>query len=238
MLTLLSITVAAGLTLTLQLGWHIGLDGIRGPSALGAPPPVPTGEGGYAFTRTQPLDHDRPVTYSPCRAIHVVINDAQAPGGSTGVVEEALARVSELTGLRFTVDGTTDESPGTRARHAEQPVLIAWTTPSEVADLEGDVAGLGGSTSVASSSLTPIERYASGQVSLDAPQLAEVIERPEGRNQVRAIVMHELGHLVGLDHVNDPAQLMFAKNSGATDFGDGDKRGLALLGQGSCRDLG
>jgi len=47
--------------------------------------------------------------------------------------------------------------------------------------------------------------------------------------------MHELGHVVGLAHVHDPAQIMFNDNIGQTDLGDGDRRGLAALGAGPCR---
>ena len=38
--------------------------------------------------------------------------------------------------------------------------------------------------------------------------------------------MHELGHVVGLGHVDDPCELMNADNKGRTSFGSGDLRGL------------
>ncbi len=46
--------------------------------------------------------------------------------------------------------------------------------------------------------------------------------------------MHELGHVVGLNHVHDRRELMNGANLGRTVFGPGDRRGLALLGQGPC----
>ena len=49
--------------------------------------------------------------------------------------------------------------------------------------------------------------YVTGQVVLDGPQIDDLLDRPGGLAQARAIVMHELAHLVGLDHVNDPSQL-------------------------------
>ncbi|MET3351312.1 UNVERIFIED_ORG: putative Zn-dependent protease [Arthrobacter sp. UYEF1] len=54
-----------------------------------------------------------------------------------------------------------------------------------------------------------------------------------GLDHIRAILMQELGHVLGLDHVDDPTQLMYG-NSGQFDFGDGDRAGLALLGTGEC----
>ena len=51
---------------------------------------------------------------------------------------------------------------------------------------------------------------------------------------MRAIIMHELAHVVGFDHVADSKQLMHAENSGITEFADGDRAGLTLLGSGTC----
>jgi len=42
-----------------------------------------------------------------------------------------------------------------------------------------------------------------------------------------------LGHLVGLDHVDDPTQLMHVV-SPVFDLGPGDRAGLARLGAGPC----
>jgi len=55
------------------------------------------------------------------------------------------------------------------------------------------------------------------------------------RAEVRAILMHELGHLVGLDHTSDATQLMFSEAQfNVQDYRDGDRRGLALLGAQRC----
>ena len=95
---------------------------------------------------------------------------------------------------------------------------------------EPGVVGEGGSTA------TEIDGHLvnlTGQVSLDGPALAEDVERghPEA---VQAVIMHELGHLVGLDHVDDPTELMAPVNTGQYRFGPGDRQGLADLGSGPC----
>jgi len=112
-------------------------------------------------------------------------------------------------------------------------VLVAWTDPDEVPRLDGDTAGFAGSASL---SAGPDAVYISGSVSLDGPAFAEMATRPDGAAHMKAIILHELGHLVGLDHVKDESQLMYPENTGQVDYGDGDRAGLARLGAGPCVD--
>ena len=50
-----------------------------------------------------------------------------------------------------------------------------------------------------------------------------------------AVVLHELGHVVGLDHVSDPSQLMTpVGRPDLLGYAAGDRTGLALLGGGEC----
>jgi predicted Zn-dependent protease len=76
--------------------------------------------------------------------------------------------------------------------------------------------------------------YITGQVVLDGPDLARAVAADE-QAVVRGIIAHELGHLVGLDHVDAPDQLMYPETDGTvTEFQAGDVRGLARLGAGAC----
>lgn len=217
-------------------GVTLTLDGFRVARALGAPPEVATGIGTYEFLQLQPQDPKRPVAYDPCRSIEYQVNDALAPPGSRPLVENAVAEINHATGLRFEYVGTTERPPyvePTSFRALREPVLIAWTTPGMVPELEGRTAGLGGSVPRRHELSGDLE-YVTGTVALDAPDLEDVLTRPEGAAQVRAIVVHELGHLVGLDHVRDTNELMHDDNAGRLDLGPGDLEGLALLGSGPC----
>ena len=51
-------------------------------------------------------------------------------------------------------------------------------------------------------------------------------------------ILHELGHIMGLDHVSSKAELMEPSGGYVTDFGPGDLAGLELLGrdQGCLRE--
>jgi predicted Zn-dependent protease len=46
--------------------------------------------------------------------------------------------------------------------------------------------------------------------------------------------MHELGHVVGLNHAADPRELMFPSATYVIDWGPGDLQGLAAAGAGPC----
>ncbi|UDY37937.1 hypothetical protein [Dermatobacter hominis] len=208
---------------------------------LGAPPPAPQATGPYEFIATH--DDDSPVTWDPCRPIHYVVNPAGQPEGGQELIEAAIAKASAATGLQFVADGTTDETwekqrdPYLPDRYGERwaPVLISWSTEQETPPLGGYVAGLGGPASVGLSEddVTNV----SGDIVLDATDISAVLEGPGGAAAAQGIIQHEVGHLVGLDHVADPAQLMNTEGSptSATDWGAGDLRGLHELGSGTCR---
>ena len=206
-----------------------------GPQRLHPAVQVDSEGGHYAFSDTF---RGEPVTYSPCTPIRILVNDARMPRRAHGLVEDAVDRVVAATGLDLRVAGRTDATPGAMRslRFAgpevrPAPVLLAWTTPRHERALAGDATGIGRSVASAGSGRP---RFVTGAVALDAPALAGFLTLPGGRALVRAVVMRELAHLVGLDDVRDPAELMNRDNLGLVDFGPGDREGLALLGRGAC----
>ena len=228
---------ALAVVLQVEYGIRITASGLEGPARL-RPEVVSNTTGAFAYAAMEGGD---PVTYSPCGSIPLVVNSEQMPSGAGGLVEDAVGRVASLTGLDVYVEGGTNEqaSPGRRApRHDRYgnrwaPVLLAWSNPSQEPALVGDVAGVGGSTTSATTA-SGRPRYVTGAIALDSPTLARMLGLPHGRALVRAVIMHELGHVVGLAHVDDPSELMNRDNIGVTDFGPGDREGLANIGAGPC----
>ncbi len=197
----------------------------------------------FEFLRTQPTSNE-PVAFDPCRPIHYVVRPDGAPGGALELVPQALAEVSAATGLQFIDDGGTDESPSAARpnylpdRYGDRwaPVLIAWSTPAEFAELSGPVIGLAGSEPVTCRRRGSCA-LVSGQVVLDADQLGDLLDINGGRAVAVATITHELGHLVGLAHVSDQQQLMYpSARPLVANFGRGDLTGLAALGLGRCFD--
>lgn len=215
--------------LTGSFGGDRPADARAEPLAL---PPTLHSSGPHTFVQT--VD-GQPVRYDPCTPIHVVVNRRTAVEGADEMLSQALDSVEAATGLQFVLDGYTDEAPSTKrgsSPGARGPVLLAWSDPDEFEELEGSVAGIGGSTSVRGG-----KWFDTGAVTLDGPQLAQVLGGRGGWASVRAVLLHELGHLVGLDHVNAGGELMQPQGQpDITDWGPGDREGLAALGGGACRD--
>jgi hypothetical protein len=142
--------------------------------------------------------------------------------------------------LQFVYDGQTSETPdnsraafqpATYGKKRWAPVLIAWSDEHAYPELAGYILGVGGGQAVYPPNAPAV--YVSGQVVLDGADMSTTA-MPD-RGAVRAVVLHELGHLVGLGHVADRSQLMFSEAEFTVrDFGPGDLRGLAIVGDGPC----
>lgn len=196
----------------------------------------PSHASSHAFLDVDPVT-GAPIGYDPCQlVIPYVVRPDGAPAGTEGVVAEAADEVGRATGFVFRDDGGTDHGPvyepyatdlvGTRT------VVVTWSTDAESADLEGDVAGW--AISHVRPALPGRAAYrADGVIALDAAWAATVIDQPGGRAAVRRVVLHELGHVLGLDHVDDPTQVMHP-GSPARALGSGDLAGLAALGTSRC----
>jgi hypothetical protein len=209
------------------------------PDPLGTPLPAPATGGVHEFVALQ-ADGVTPVSYDPCRPVHYVIRPDNAPEGGEEIVRDAVARISAITGLQFVYDGPTDEVPAdARALYQPErygdrwaPVLVSWQTEAENPAFGTDTVGEAGSAAVTITGAPKV--YVSGMVDLDAEAFAGFVAEPDGVRVARAIVLHELGHLVGLAHVPDPGQLMYPETRDAVDFGAGDLTGLTRLGAGEC----
>ncbi len=211
------------------------------PWPRGVPTPVDWDGSPYAFQDTQrrPDGLDVPVTFSPCRPVHYVVNTSGAPVGFVDDVAGVMRELTAATGFVFVDDGTTTESGGAdRAlyqpdRYGERwaPLLIQFSDEDHFARLEGDVAGVGANRVVDDGD--GLRVVVTGTVWLDT----DLLERqPVGAEPVHvAVLRHELAHVLGLDHVDDATQLMNPTQMGdVTTFQSGDLYGLSLLNRGVC----
>lgn len=238
--TLLTLAVTAALLAAIvalhpadQLATVRRAIGLGAERQLPAPSVVRAG-GTYAYAMTQPGTSD-PVGWDPCEKIRYRVNPARQPQGGGVLIEEAIRRASAATGLAFEDEGETEDRPfpgGVKLFGRPDPVVIGWGDVAEYPELAGRVAGVGGA--VAERDSAEHLRFVSGSVVLDVEAFtaANVAQQPR---VMEAIVLHEVAHVIGLGHVDEPMELMYEDNTGQVELGPGDREGLARLGSLPCR---
>ena len=158
----------------------------------------------YAYTKTL---GGKALTWSKGASIKYQISQGATPQ-DIKVVAEVTEKLSQLTGYHFIYSGLSKttaqtDSPFTWS-NGSQNLLISFASP-EVSDLLGGMAA--GSTVVTPTNLDKAHLDA-GAIAFNqnifnglTPGLAA------GRSQGN-LVFHEFGHLIGLDHVTNPSEIM------------------------------
>jgi hypothetical protein len=249
------VLVVAALALTLGAATAVGAVVLvgrtpDGPPAAGAlasqEEEADTHDDGYAVW-ARDADGD-PVRWDPCRPIHLVVSGVGAPDAYPEAalladVEDAAARLGEVTGLELVVEGTTDAVPDAARSTVDgdgqgdrrwAPVLIGWRSAGSgglpLRDVDRAIAvpiAVGPSDA---------RTYVTAQVALNPARDDLQPGMDDRATSWGATVLHELAHVLGLDHVDDPGELMHVyPGSGAVAFGPGDLAGLRAVGaDGGC----
>ncbi|HUR17375.1 MAG TPA: matrixin family metalloprotease [Acidimicrobiales bacterium] len=203
------------------------------PAPAAAPAPVPAaasaaiapggGDGG-AFGFLFP-NGANPGRWNPCVAVHYSVNASKAPAGGEADLQEAIRRLGGATGINFVYDGPTAAVPNNGDSSAA--TVIAWAAPGESNMLTGSAAGIGGASGIQTGGYI---RLTKGFVVIDSTRA--VAPGFGGGVTQGALLMHELGHMVGLNHSADQAQIMYPTVTERTpsDWGAGDRNGLTQVG--------
>lgn len=178
----------------------------------------------------------RPVRWNPCAAIHYRFNRVGAPAGGLSAVRSAIARIGQVTGTHWVEDGASGSIPGTswlpRTLGPTQPILIGWTDGAHSDLLRGKPSEVLGVTRTAwfgrTSATSTVVAIRGAVIALDRTDHLPAT----GSMSWRSVALHELGHVMGLDHAGSSSQLMYpVLRRTLSDLQSGDLRGLAAVGR-------
>ena len=178
-----------------------------------------------------------PVRWNPCQAIHWRANVARGPVGGLDVLKAAVARIAVQTGTSWVYDGPTATVPSTRylptvPTNTNKPVLLGWTDGAASDLLRGKPAQVLGMTRTVWFGVDDGMGHRAAATRAAVVALDRTDRLPlRGTQSWSATVLHELGHVMGLDHPADPHQLMAAVLPNVTGYQSGDTTGLTRVGR-------
>ncbi len=175
------------------------------------------------------------VQFNPCAPVRWRLNASYAPEGVEPEVQFAMDQLAKATGIKFKYVGRTNAIPGSKRRWPKNTnLVVAWASPEQTSwNLTGDTIGRGGQLK------TRLARTAKGkrayQITRSGLVLDNTFAAPPGTigpNARASIIVHELGHVVGLGHADEQAQQMYpsAINAYNSIYQAGDLKGLRKVG--------
>lgn len=152
-----------------------------------------------------------PVAWSHAGPIPFVVRRTAGPPDGLELVLQALQRISNASGYRFTFQGLTETLPTAASAAGRTDLWIGWAFDDELPNLRdpsGDsstILGVGGPTITAGPGARPAITGASAALRADQNTSAGFGPGVSMGN----VLLHELGHALGLEHTTTDGTLMF-----------------------------
>ena len=216
------------------------------PSAENSMAPVPAN--GYKVLSYLVDASGSTSRWNSCKTIEVVLNTKHAPIEAETLTKIAIKNVEQATGLNFEIVGNTAErysnnrepyQPGKYPSKDKSwaPVLLDWEPADEfqksLDQQSKDAVGLAFPQLMQTQNSSII---VTGAAQFDATWFKKTIADGNVTGPT-SVIMHELGHIMGLDHVTDKKEIMNPVENGFTAWGPRDRAGLEFMGSGPCQEI-
>ncbi|MCZ3387474.1 MAG: matrixin family metalloprotease [Actinomycetia bacterium] len=205
---------------------------------------------------TDPDGKDHRIRWNPCQTKVTYAVNTRLAGGTTAArnaavadVKAAFKRVSNRTGIPFAFAGRTseipnnaeDESWSNRQKAAE--IVVAWVDQSRAKyrtnlmtdNGNGYASGVGGWMMRAWTDSEGRWRAAIGRgfVVINSGHNSTYTAGFGSGVTRGALLLHEIGHAVGLDHVGTTSEIMYPTmlERSFSKYKDGDRNGLSRVGK-------
>jgi hypothetical protein len=172
--------------------------------------------------------------WNPCAPVHFRVNLSLEPGGLPAV-QAAVAALSKGTGITFAYDGTTAMIPEAGVWNQPAPLIIAFAHPG------GQTYGssyLAGGNQLGDGGFQSQYTSVGGKITTYKIIKGYAVVEADGYNRAdahvrTAVLLHELGHAVGLNHAAFISEVMYpsVSDAGPDYYSAGDLAGLAKVGR-------
>ncbi len=185
--------------------------------------------------------------WNPCKTINYRVNTGYAGEPAIAITQTSMELLSRATGFKTKYVGTTTAVPLDKKRYPKgTDLVVAWGHQDDYPELIQAV-GLGGT-----GPSKPARRRSNNKLVLQIKQpgvtmnmayggLYPMTMDDAGHESMGLVLVHELGHALGLDHFADDIQIMHPGNRSPMETGyhpwyeAGDLAGLRAQGaQGGC----